>query len=85
MILKHNLSLPSAATIATHSSIQSHKLVLLHKMEEEDENNKIKEKIIEKQDKDGRIDEKPKGKKQDKDGRVEKNKNRTEGKGAEGK
>jgi hypothetical protein len=42
MILKHNLPLPSAVTIVTHSSIQSHELVLLHKMKEEDENNKNK-------------------------------------------
>jgi hypothetical protein len=48
MTLKHNLSLPSAITIVTHSSIQSHKLVLLHKMKKEDENNKNKEKIREK-------------------------------------
>jgi len=45
MILKHNLSLSSAVIIVTHSSIQSHKPVLLHKMKEEDENNKNKEKI----------------------------------------
>ena len=48
MILKHNLSLPSAVTIVTDTSIQSHKVVLLHKMKEENENNKNKEKIREK-------------------------------------
>jgi hypothetical protein len=47
MILKHNLSLSSAVTIVTQSSIQSHKLVLLHKMKE-DENNKNEAKIREK-------------------------------------
>jgi hypothetical protein len=45
MILKYNVSLPSAVTIVTHSSIQSHKLVLLHKMKEEDENNKNEKKL----------------------------------------
>ena len=48
MIVKHNLSLSSAGIIVTHSSVQSHELVLLHRMKDEDENNKKKEKIREK-------------------------------------
>jgi len=83
MILKYNLSLPSAVTIVTHSSIQSHKLVLLHKIKEDENNKNNEKKIREKWDTDGRIDEKTKGK----IGRRWKNrrKKKTERKGANGK